>query len=57
MHLHDNHGKRDEHLPIGEGNIHWKKLMNSLSGYKGTMVTEMGSVKEGRQCIEYLKSL
>ncbi|WP_406660302.1 sugar phosphate isomerase/epimerase family protein [Methanolobus sp. ZRKC3] len=57
MHIHDNHGKRDEHLPIGEGTIDWKKLMEGLSGYKGRMVTEMGSVEEGRQCIEYLKSL
>jgi sugar phosphate isomerase/epimerase len=57
MHIHDNNGSHDEHLPIGEGNIDWKKLMESLSGYKGLMVTEMGSVDEGRQCIEYLKSL
>ncbi len=21
IHLHDNHGERDEHLPLGEGNI------------------------------------
>lgn len=57
MHIHDNHGKRDEHLPIGQGTIDWKKLMNELSGYKGRMVTEMGSVEEGIQCIEYLKSI
>jgi sugar phosphate isomerase/epimerase len=57
MHIHDNHGKYDEHLPLGQGNIDWKKLMDSLSGYKGLMVTEMGDLEEGRQCIEYLKSL
>ncbi|WP_340819923.1 sugar phosphate isomerase/epimerase family protein [Methanolobus sp. WCC4] len=57
MHIHDNNGAHDEHLPIGQGNIDWKKLMEGLSGYKGLMVTEMGSVEEGRQCIEYLKSL
>ncbi|MDW7733211.1 MAG: sugar phosphate isomerase/epimerase [Methanolobus sp.] len=57
MHIHDNHGEYDEHLPLGQGNIDWKKLMDSLSGYKGLMVTEMGDLEEGRQCIEYLKNL
>lgn len=57
MHIHDNNGAHDEHLPIGQGNIDWKKLMESLSGYKGLMVTEMGSIDEGKQCIEYLKKL
>lgn len=57
MHIHDNNGARDEHLPLGQGNIDWKKLMGSLSGYKGRMVTEMGSLDEGRQCIEFLKKL
>lgn len=57
MHIHDNNGKRDEHLPIGQGNINWNKLMENLSGYKGLMVTEMSSLEEGRQCIEFLRSL
>jgi sugar phosphate isomerase/epimerase len=57
MHIHDNHAKRDEHLPIGQGTIDWKKLMDGLSGYKGLMVTEMATIEEGQQCIEYLKSL
>ncbi len=57
MHIHDNNGARDEHLPLGQGNIDWKKLMGSLSGYKGRMVTEMGSLDEGRHCVEFLKNL
>ncbi|WP_406670674.1 sugar phosphate isomerase/epimerase family protein [Methanolobus sp. ZRKC4] len=57
MHIHDNYGAHDEHLPLGQGNINWKKLMESLSGYKGFMVTEMGDLEEGRQCVEFLKSL
>jgi sugar phosphate isomerase/epimerase len=57
MHIHDNHGKRDEHLPIGQGTIDWKELMTGLSDYKGLMVTEMASIEEGKQCIEYLKNL
>lgn len=57
MHIHDNHGAHDEHLPLGQGNIDWKKFMETVSGYKGRLVTEMRSLDEGRQCIEYLKKL
>lgn len=57
MHIHDNHGAHDEHLPLGQGNIDWKKFMGSISDYKGRLVTEMGSLDEGRQCIEFLKKL
>ncbi|MDG6244729.1 MAG: sugar phosphate isomerase/epimerase [Methanolobus sp.] len=57
MHIHDNHGAHDEHLPLGQGNIDWKKFMESISGYKGRLVTEMRCLDEGRQCIEYLKKL
>jgi sugar phosphate isomerase/epimerase len=57
MHIHDNHGVHDEHLPLGQGSIDWKKLMGSISGYKGRLVTEMGSLDEGRQCIGFLKNL
>ncbi|MDD5332009.1 MAG: sugar phosphate isomerase/epimerase [Candidatus Nanoarchaeia archaeon] len=28
--LHDNSGKKDEHLPIGEGNINFKKIFSKL---------------------------
>ena len=33
MHLHDNHGLRDEHLLIGEGNIDLSLLFSRLSAY------------------------
>ena len=57
MHIHDNHGARDEHLPLGQGSIDWKKVMGKLTGYKGLMVTEMSSVEEGAQCLEFLRNL
>lgn len=31
MHLHDNHGRADEHLPVGEGNIDFTPLWQQLS--------------------------
>ncbi len=29
-HLNDNHGKLDEHLPVGNGNIPWKQVLPNL---------------------------
>ncbi|WFB36102.1 sugar phosphate isomerase/epimerase [Kiritimatiellota bacterium B12222] len=29
-HFHDNHGLRDEHLPVGEGTIDWEGLISAL---------------------------
>jgi sugar phosphate isomerase/epimerase len=50
-------GKKDEHLSLGKGNINWKLVMERLSDYKGIFVTEMGSVEEGIQSLEYLRKL
>lgn len=33
VHSHDNHGKHDDHLPIGEGSIDLEKFMALLSTY------------------------
>jgi len=41
IHIHDNMGKEDEHLPLGDGNIPWKQIFSSLSGYRGNFVLEM----------------
>ncbi len=32
IHAHDNNGYRDEHKPIGHGNVEWKKLKPFLEG-------------------------
>jgi len=57
VHIHDNMGKKDEHLSLGRGNINWKFVMERLSDYKGVFVTEMGSVEEGIQSLDYLRNL
>ena len=43
LHLHDNAGKRDEHLAPGEGTIDWRRALGTLtaSGYSGTAVLEI----------------
>jgi sugar phosphate isomerase/epimerase len=57
MHIHDNMGQKDEHLPLGAGTIDWKKVIEKLSGYKGIFVTEMSSVEDGVKSLEFLKKL
>jgi sugar phosphate isomerase/epimerase len=57
VHLHDNMGKKDEHLPVGKGNMDWKTVMHGLSNFKGIFVTEVGSVEEGVESLEFLKGL
>ena len=44
MHLHDNHGKYDEHLPLGKGNLKIKKIIKTLKKYyDGTITIEVFS--------------
>jgi len=33
IHIHDNHGKQDEHLPLGNGRIPFRKVVKLLKGY------------------------
>ncbi len=56
LHIHDNHGSRDEHLPIGSGTIDWDTLSNDIiKRYKGIVVVEGRSLKEAKQSIEAIK--
>lgn len=36
IHLHDNLGKTDDHLPIGEGTIDWEPIFNELKALEGS---------------------
>ncbi|MBP2030218.1 sugar phosphate isomerase/epimerase [Methanohalophilus levihalophilus] len=56
-HIHDNKGKHDEHLPVGEGDIDWKTVLGKLADFDGFMVTEMKDLGEGRKCVDFLKSI
>ena len=51
LHLHDNHGERDEHLLPGRGNIAWDEVNRALAeiGYDGVFMYEIsrpGDVRE-----------
>ncbi|MFH1285214.1 MAG: sugar phosphate isomerase/epimerase family protein [Candidatus Micrarchaeota archaeon] len=42
VHAHDNNGKEDQHLSIGEGKIDWKKTLGKLKKvYNGTITLEI----------------
>ncbi|MER3425644.1 MAG: xylose isomerase [Thermus sp.] len=47
LHLHDNHGTRDDHLPIGAGKVPWEALRPLFSGFKGTAALEVTGGLEG----------
>lgn len=54
VHLHDNFGDRDTHLPIGFGNINWYEVIKALDeiSYRGTATFEffrwpLGEAREG----------
>ena len=62
LHLHDNHGERDEHLLPGRGDIAWDAVMSTLDadGYPGVLMYEINrvaDVAELRENAGWLQSL
>lgn len=60
VHLHDNHGKHDEHLPIGEGNIDFRKVVKSLKKveYNRTITLEVfDTEKRIKQSLRKIKRI
>ncbi len=57
IHIHDNMGERDEHLPLGEGNIDFEGILKTLSsGYSHGLVIEAEeSIDSGVRSLEFLK--
>lgn len=58
MHANDNFGEKDEHLPLGKGNIDWKRLFDELkkNNYESLMVAEMKTIEEGIESLTFLKN-
>lgn len=58
VHLHDNHGQEDEHLPPGDGDIDWAAVREGLarSAYRGPLTLEADSevIPPGRCAQEHL---
>ncbi len=59
VHIHDNTGRWDEHLPIGKGKIDFERLLKALSSknYQGKLIIECRSFEEGLESLAALESL
>jgi sugar phosphate isomerase/epimerase len=57
VHVSDNFGNQDLHLPLGEGNIKWDRVINALkdTGFDGWLVIE--SYSKMHENIAYLQNL
>ncbi|MCW4050869.1 MAG: sugar phosphate isomerase/epimerase [Candidatus Bathyarchaeota archaeon] len=57
LHVSDNHGESDQHLPIGEGSIDWKQVLDhaGAAGFDGWVVIE--SYRDMEKSLEYLRPL
>ena len=57
VHVHDNLGDWDSHLPVGDGNIDFKKVLRGLSGYDGRYVIEAHGLPDGIISRDRLQSM
>ncbi|MDO5862040.1 MAG: sugar phosphate isomerase/epimerase family protein [Thermoplasmata archaeon] len=57
IHIHDNNGKRDEHLTIGDGAIDFQHVIGRLSGYRGNWIIESKSLESAVQSSSRLEKM
>lgn len=58
IHIHDNMGDEDSHLPLGEGNIQFKDIINTFEekNYDGIYMIEVNNKDSIKKSLEYLKN-
>ncbi|MBW6517017.1 MAG: sugar phosphate isomerase/epimerase [ANME-2 cluster archaeon] len=56
VHLHDNKGRRDEHLPLGKGSVDWAAVTGKLPKRDIRYVLESRTFDAAQESIEYLRS-
>lgn len=58
LHLHNNFGVNDDHLPTDEGTLDFTHVLSLLSGFSGTACLEITTGADGvRQAVAHLRSL
>lgn len=59
MHLHDNNGRDDEHLVLGDGSVDWMRFAGELKkiNFSGFITLELRSVEEAVRSMQFLKNL
>ncbi|MDD3135763.1 MAG: sugar phosphate isomerase/epimerase [Methanoregula sp.] len=56
IHIHDNNGKSDEHLALGDGTINWQVAGKAITArYKGVIVIEGRSIPEAKKSLAGFK--
>ena len=57
VHIHDNFGDDDAHLPLGEGSIDLKRVVNNLESknYDGIYILEVNDYDSIKKSYEYMK--
>lgn len=55
LHLHDNSGESDEHLPLGNGTIPWKKVLPWLRDF--TWALEVTGIEDARASLGFLRDI
>ncbi len=55
VHLSDNFGREDEHLPLGRGHVKWNIVFDALRNFKGIAVTEMLSFEDGIESLRFIR--
>jgi sugar phosphate isomerase/epimerase len=56
-HLHDNNGKEDSHVAVGEGTIDFEPVMKAIQKNKGMPVIEVATFDGVLKSIQTLKVL
>lgn len=57
VHIHDNHGKSDEHLTIGDGDVDFGHVLRLLKGYAGRFIIESRSLDSALESQRRLRGL
>ncbi len=58
VHLHDNFGRSDQHLPLGKGSIDFEKwLPRVMDGYHGNLIVESRTLEDGLWSLDVLRAL
>lgn len=55
VHVSDNHGHRDDHLPPGDGAINWSDFLNHLAGsrFSGSLILEIAGPDDARITVDH----
>lgn len=55
VHIHDNHGQKDEHLTIGDGTVDFDRVLGLLKGYRGNYIIESKNLESAVESQSRLK--